>query len=97
MSSLTACPVAHTAVCLGAMGSTRITVTLPSELVEQIRQSHGNVSGYVSEAVANHLRWDLIAKDLEEYQVEHGAFTEEEKRYAREEIEAALKRRRVAA
>jgi len=68
------------------MSMTRITVTLPEEQVQQIRQGTDNISGFVAEAVANRLRWQLIREDLEHYQAEHGAFTDEELRTAREDL-----------
>ncbi|MER7170000.1 hypothetical protein [Streptomyces mesophilus] len=58
--------------------TTRITVTLPAEQVRELKKLTDNVSGYVAEAVARQLRHQLIGADLQRYQEEHGAFTEEE-------------------
>lgn len=58
--------------------TTRITVTLPSEQVAELRKLTDNVSGYVAEAVARQLRHQLLGADLQREQEEHGAFTEEE-------------------
>ncbi|MFD7728923.1 hypothetical protein ACFV6F_00850 [Kitasatospora phosalacinea] len=66
--------------------TTRITVTLPTEQVAELKKLTDNVSGYVAEAVARQLRLQLLAEDLRQYQEEHGAFTEEERARAREEI-----------
>ncbi|MFI9783490.1 hypothetical protein ACIHEI_08285 [Kitasatospora sp. NPDC051984] len=58
--------------------TTRITVTLPTEQVEELRKLTDNVSGYVAEAVARQIRHQLLADDLRRYQEEQGAFTDEE-------------------
>ncbi|MEY9878448.1 post-segregation antitoxin (ccd killing protein) [Streptacidiphilus sp. MAP12-33] len=68
--------------------TTRITVTLPTELVEEIKRHTDNVSGYVAEAVARQIRRELLATELEQYQQEFGAFTEEELAEARAELGA---------
>jgi len=68
------------------MGTERVTVTLPKEQVEMIRQSTDNVSGFVAEAVADRLRLELIRADLRAYQAEHGEFTEEEGCTARQHL-----------
>ncbi|MEU7279078.1 hypothetical protein AB0A69_09905 [Streptomyces sp. NPDC045431] len=66
--------------------TTRITVTLPSALVEILKKSTDNVSGFVAEAVAERVRHDLLGEELRLYQEEYGAFTEEELAEARAEI-----------
>ncbi|GHH60392.1 hypothetical protein ACFRKE_02850 [Kitasatospora indigofera] len=58
--------------------TTRITVTLPTEQVDELRKLTDNVSGYVAEAVARQIRHQLLADDLRRYQDEQGAFTDEE-------------------
>ncbi len=58
--------------------TTRITVTLPSDQVAELRKITDNVSGYVAEAVARQIRHKLLVDELERYQRESGAFTEEE-------------------
>ncbi|MFD9333742.1 hypothetical protein ACFWBF_04900 [Streptomyces sp. NPDC060028] len=67
-------------------GTTRITVTLPTEQVEALRTMTDNISGYVAEAVARHIRRHLLGEDLRRYQEEHGAFTDEEMAAARAEL-----------
>ncbi|WP_327343311.1 type II toxin-antitoxin system CcdA family antitoxin [Streptomyces europaeiscabiei] len=57
--------------------TTRITVTLPTEQVAELRKLTDNVSGFVAEAVARQLRHQLLGADLQRHQEEHGAFTEE--------------------
>ena len=58
--------------------TTRITVTLPTEQVAELRKLTDNVSGYVAEAVARQIRHQLLGEDLRRHQEEHGAFTDEE-------------------
>ncbi|WP_329166858.1 hypothetical protein OG709_17620 [Streptomyces sp. NBC_01267] len=63
-----------------------MTITLPTAQVEALKQITENVSGYVAEAVARRLRGELIDQELDRYEREHGAFTEEELAQARAEI-----------
>ncbi|WP_354641658.1 type II toxin-antitoxin system CcdA family antitoxin [Kitasatospora camelliae] len=58
--------------------TTRITVTLPTEQVAELKKLTDNVSGYVAEAVARQIRHQLLAEDLRRYQEEQGRFTDEE-------------------
>ncbi|GGP15245.1 hypothetical protein GCM10012278_74220 [Nonomuraea glycinis] len=69
--------------------TTRITVTLPSDQVAELRKLTDNVSGYVAEAVARQLRHQLLGVDLRRHQEEHGEFTEEELTQARAMISGA--------
>ncbi|MGW0464506.1 hypothetical protein ACWDX6_04405 [Streptomyces sp. NPDC003027] len=73
--------------------TTRITVTIPTEHVEAMKKLTDNVSAYVAEAVARHIRRELIGEELRLYEEEHGEFTEEELEAARREIDAALRPR----
>ncbi|MEU3097572.1 hypothetical protein ABZ690_22995 [Streptomyces sp. NPDC006967] len=66
--------------------TTRITVTLPTEQVAELRKLTDNVSGYVAEAVARQLRHQLLGDDLRRHQDEYGAFAEEELAEARSRI-----------
>lgn len=66
--------------------TTRITVTLPTEQVAELRKLTDNVSGYVAEAVARQLRHQLVGVDLQRHQEEHGVFAEEELAEARSRI-----------
>lgn len=63
--------------------TTCITVTLPSEQVEELREPTDDISGYVSEAVARQIRHQLLGEDLRRHQEEHGAFSEAELAEAR--------------
>ncbi|MBP8535104.1 hypothetical protein ACWY4P_25025 [Streptomyces sp. LZ34] len=66
--------------------TTRITVTLPTEQVAELRKLTDNVSGYVAEAVARQIRHQLLGDDLRRHQEEQGAFTDEELAEARAKI-----------
>lgn len=70
-------------------GTTRITVTLPSEQVAALKEITDNVSGYVAEAVARQIRHRLLVDELERHQNEFGAFTQEELAEARAKISGA--------
>jgi hypothetical protein len=66
--------------------TTRITVTLPTEQVAELKKLTDNVSGYVAEAVARQIRHQLLGADLRAHAEEHGAFSEEEMERARGRI-----------
>jgi post-segregation antitoxin (ccd killing protein) len=66
--------------------TTRITVTLPSDQVAELRKLTDNVSGYVAEAVSRQIRHQLLGEDLRRHQEENGAFTDEELAQARARI-----------
>jgi post-segregation antitoxin (ccd killing protein) len=66
--------------------TTRITVTLPTEQVAELKKITDNVSGYVAEAVARQIRHQLLGADLRSHTDEHGAFSEEELAEARARI-----------
>jgi post-segregation antitoxin (ccd killing protein) len=59
-------------------GTTRITVTLPTEQVAELKKLTDNVSGYVAEAVARQIRHQLRGEELRRYEAELGAFSDEE-------------------
>ncbi|MEU4007813.1 type II toxin-antitoxin system CcdA family antitoxin [Streptomyces pseudogriseolus] len=50
--------------------TTRITVTVPTELVAELRKLTDDVSGYAAEAVARRLRHQLLGADLRHHQEE---------------------------
>ncbi|MEU2147675.1 MULTISPECIES: hypothetical protein [Streptomyces albovinaceus subgroup] len=58
--------------------TTRITVTLPSDQVAELRKLPDNVSGYAAEAVTRQTRHQFLGDDLRRHQEEHGPFTDEE-------------------
>ncbi|MEV6029572.1 hypothetical protein AB0L65_00395 [Nonomuraea sp. NPDC052116] len=66
--------------------TTRITVTLPSDQVAELRKPTDNVSGHVAEAVARQPRRQFLGAELLRHQEEHGEFTEEEPAQARSRI-----------
>ncbi len=69
--------------------TTRITITLPSDQVAELKKITDNVSGYVAAAVARQLRHRLLVDELQRYQEESGAFTQEELAEARAKLDAA--------
>ncbi|MFF3733469.1 hypothetical protein ACFYXM_24935 [Streptomyces sp. NPDC002476] len=66
--------------------TTRITVTLPSDQVAELRKLTDNVSGYVAEAVARQIRHQLLGDYLSRHEEEQGSFTEKELAEARAKI-----------
>ncbi|MGW8985714.1 hypothetical protein ACWGQ9_24025 [Streptomyces parvus] len=66
--------------------TTRITVTLPSDQVAELRKLTDNVSGYVAEAVARQIRHQLLSDDLRHHGEGHGPFSDEELAEARARI-----------
>ncbi|MEE1753527.1 type II toxin-antitoxin system CcdA family antitoxin [Streptomyces sp. SP18CS02] len=58
--------------------TTRITVTLPSDQVAELRKLTDNISGYIAEAVARQGRHRLLGDDLRHHVEEHGRFSDEE-------------------
>lgn len=66
--------------------TTRITVTLPSDQVAELRKLTDNVSGYVAEAVARQIRHQLLGDDLRRHEEQHGPFSDEELAKARAKI-----------
>jgi post-segregation antitoxin (ccd killing protein) len=70
--------------------TTRITVTLPTEHVEELKKLTDNVSAYVAEAVARQIRHQLREAGFQRYEEEHGAFTDEEMAAAQARIAEAL-------
>ncbi|WP_322751891.1 MULTISPECIES: hypothetical protein [unclassified Frankia] len=69
--------------------TTRITITLPSDQVAELKKITDNVSGYVAAAVARQIRHQLLVDELQRYQEESGAFTQEELAEARAKLDAA--------
>lgn len=70
----------------------RITVTLPTDQAERLRDLTNNLSGYVAEAVAEKIRHDLLEEELRRHEEAYGDFTEEELAEAQERIDAAFQR-----
>ncbi|MEE4488727.1 type II toxin-antitoxin system CcdA family antitoxin, partial [Streptomyces sp. BE230] len=50
---------------------TRITVTLPSDQVAELRKLTVNVSGYVADAFARQIRVLLLGDDMRRHEDEH--------------------------
>ncbi|RUP68763.1 hypothetical protein SSPNP10_08470 [Streptomyces sp. NP10] len=55
--------------------TTRITATLPTDHVAELRKLTDDVSGHVTEAVARQIRHQLLGDDLRRHEEEHGPFT----------------------
>ncbi|MBL7254894.1 hypothetical protein [Paractinoplanes lichenicola] len=64
-------------------GTKKVTITLPVELLESMKSHTDNVSGYLTELAERAERRRLLREDLDRYQGEFGAFTDEEMAEAR--------------
>lgn len=64
-------------------GTGRITVTLPLEQIEWIRQRTDNISAFVADAVAAEIRHEYRRRYVEDHQARFGEFTEEARANAR--------------
>lgn len=58
----------------------RLTVTLPADLVEDVRAraERGNISSWIAQAVAERLARERLAAAIAEYEAEAGAVTDED-------------------
>jgi hypothetical protein len=61
----------------------KVTITLPTELLESMKSHTDNVSGYITELAERAERRRLLREELDRYQGEFGAFTDEEMGEAR--------------
>ncbi|MEV4704076.1 hypothetical protein [Actinoplanes sp. NPDC049316] len=61
----------------------KVTITLPVELLESMKTHTDNVSGYLTELAERAERRRLLRDELDRYQEESGAFTDEEMAEAR--------------
>ncbi|TQK49859.1 hypothetical protein FBY35_0134 [Streptomyces sp. SLBN-118] len=77
----------------------RISVLLPADVVAAIEKLTNDVPQFVAETVADRVRTEtdasrvrrqLLREELDRYEEEHGAFTEEELDAARTRIHQAL-------
>lgn len=72
------------------MKTTKISVTLDTELLQQVRAyARGNLSRYVNEALRDKVRNEHARKLIEEYEAEHGPIPEELLAEAEAEFRAA--------
>jgi post-segregation antitoxin (ccd killing protein) len=70
------------------MKTTKISVTLDTELLQEARAfARGNLSRYINEALRDKLRNEHLRQLLDEYEAEHGPIPKEELA----EAEAAFK------
>lgn len=65
-----------------------ISVSMPSELVSELRSRTGRrgLSSYITEAVRHQLAMDELAEIVAAHEEEHGALTEQEIEAARREL-----------
>lgn len=56
----------------------KVTITLPIELLDSMKAHTDNVSGYITELAERAERRRLLREELDSYQGEFGAFTDEE-------------------
>ncbi len=63
----------------------RLTITLPAELVEEVRAraDRGTLSSWIAQAIAERLARERLAAAIAEYETEAGAITEEDVAAAR--------------
>jgi post-segregation antitoxin (ccd killing protein) len=61
----------------------KVTITLPVELLESMKSHTDNISGYLTELAERAERRRLLREELDRYQEEYGAFTDEEMTEAR--------------
>jgi phage shock protein A len=61
------------------MAKTRkVTITLPAELLESMKSHTDNVSGYLTELAERAEQRRQLREELDRYQAEFGAFTDQE-------------------
>ena len=65
----------------------KVTITLPVELLESMKTHTDNVSGYLTELAERAERRRLLRAELDRYQGEFGAFTDEEMAEGRSSID----------
>src|SRR5690606_34507511 len=87
---------------VSCMATKKVTVTIPEELLEEIRGEAGErgLSAYVADALRLKRDRDRLVELVDWLQEEHGAVTDEERAAAREELQdldAEHERRRTAA
>lgn len=70
------------------MTTSRLAISLDAGLADQIRDAAGDgtVSGWLADAAERKLRAQGLREVVDDWQDEHGAFTESERRRARREL-----------
>jgi hypothetical protein len=74
----------------------KVTITLPVELLESMKSHTDNVSGYLTELAERAERRRILREELDPYQGEFGAFTDDELAEARALLHGAEETRRAA-
>ena len=80
----------------GMAKTRKVTITLPVELLESMKAHTDNVSGYLTELAERAERRRLLREELDDYQGEFGAFSDEEMAEARELLHGAEGTERAA-
>lgn len=82
------------------MAVDRLSITVEAELGRAAREaaaaSGGSVSSWVAEAIEERLRQVSLATFLDDWQAEHGTFTEEQLNRARQALAGEVDPQRVA-
>jgi len=68
------------------MASKKITVTIPEELFNRLKEITDNVSGFTAEALSWSIRQALMRREVEMFQAKYGPFTQEELDAAEREL-----------
>ena len=75
---------------MGAVATKKVSVTLDADVLEEAREAARlrgmSLSAWLSDAAYRIARVEEGRRDMEEYQKEYGAFTEEERRRARKAL-----------
>jgi hypothetical protein len=74
----------------------KVTITLPAELLESMKSHTDNVSGYLTELAERAERRRSLRAELDSYQGEFGAFTDDEMAEARALLHGAEETGRAA-
>lgn len=85
---------------VGYMATKKVTITIPEELLDEIRSeaAERGLSAYVTEALQRQRNHDRLRELVDWLEQEHGPITEEERKAARaelDEIDAEHDRRRA--
>ncbi len=76
--------------------TTKVTITLPAELLESMKTHTDNVSGYLTELAEQAERRRLLREELDRYQGEFGVFTDADMAQARALLHGAEETGRAA-
>lgn len=79
---------------IGTGNAVKVSVSLPQDVVDEVRARVGprEFSAYVSEAVQQRLRLQMLSEIVDDYVAKHGPFSEEISQEVDAEWRAALGR-----